>query len=97
MLQHQPDQFGGPVMRARSAALPTKSRPLSRSTVQAEAGFERRDRLVHVLPVEVHAGFEAQRVARAEARRGHAGVARACHSAAACAAGTTISNPSSPV
>ena len=43
-----------------------------------EAGLERRHRLVHVLAVEVHAGFEAQRVARAEARR-------ACTPAAASA------------
>src|SRR5271170_2651584 len=31
-----------------------------------EAGFERRRGLIHVLPVEVHAGFKPQGIARAE-------------------------------
>src|SRR6185503_17195142 len=38
----------------------------------AEAGLERRDRLVHVLAVEVHAGLETQRIAGAEAAGLHA-------------------------
>ena len=38
-----------------------------------ETGFERGDGLVHVLAVEVHAGFEAQRVAAAKAARRDAG------------------------
>ncbi len=42
-----------------------------------EPGFPRRDVLVHVLAVEIHAGFEAQRVARAEPRRRDAGVLQA--------------------
>ena len=40
-----------------------------RSTVQRRPDLVGRDRFVHVLAVEVHAGFQAQRVARAEARR----------------------------
>ena len=38
----------------------------------AKAGFPGRDRFIHVLAVQVHAGFQAQRVACAEARRLHA-------------------------
>ena len=45
------------VARAREVDRPRKARR------------ERRHAFVHVLAVQVHAGFEAQRVARAEARR----------------------------
>ena len=34
-----------------------------------ETGFERGNGFVHVLPVKVHSGFEAQRVARTESGR----------------------------
>ena len=37
-----------------------------------EAGLERVLALVHVVAVEIHAGFESQRVARAEAGGFHA-------------------------
>ena len=39
-----------------------------------ESGVERRHRFIHVLPVEVHPGFEAQCVAGAETDRLDAGV-----------------------
>ena len=62
-----------------------------------ETRFERADGLVHVLAVQVHPGFEPQRVARAQAARPHAEAASAFHSAPARGAGTITSNPSSPV
>ena len=58
---------------ASSAARPMKSRPSSSATVQARPASYGDDGLVHVLAVEVHAGFQAQRVARAQAGRLHAG------------------------
>jgi hypothetical protein len=65
---------------ATSAALPTKSRGDLQVDRPGEAGVERRNRLVHVLAVEVHAGFEAQRVAGAEAAGLDAGAASLCQS-----------------
>ena len=83
---------------ASSAARPMKSRPSSSATVQASAASNGVRGFVHVLAVQIHARFQAQRVARAEAGRLHAGGrAGAFQNATACSCGSTISKPSSPV
>ena len=46
---------------------------LFQPTIQPEAGLEHRRRLVDVVAVQPHRGFEAQRVARAEAARDDVG------------------------
>ena len=80
---------------------PTKSRsdrPLQRGLADevalgdqvdgpGEAGVERRDVVVHVLAVQVHAGFQAQRVARAQAGGLDAGGGSAFHRAPTWVAG----------
>ncbi len=50
--------------------------PLRRLPVHgpAQAAFERRDGVVHVVAVQGQAGFQPQRVARAKPRRAHAGL-----------------------
>ena len=68
----------------------------------AQIRFERGRRLVDVVAVEAHAGFEAQRVARAEAarddvRRPRPASSSACQTRSADCGGTKISKPSSPV
>ena len=98
VLQQQARSVAARAACASSAALPTKSRGLARSTVQAKPGHERRHRFVHVLAVEIHAGLEAQRVARAQPARSHAGCGEcAPASLPRRLAGTMISKPSSPV
>ena len=58
----------------------------------AQAGVERGNAFVHILAVEIHPGFEAQRVASAEAARGDTGgVEQLFHSASASPAGSMIS------
>ena len=69
---------------ASSAARPMKSRSAgSKATVHARPTLERMRALVHVVAIQIHAGLEPQRVARAEAAGAHA--ARVQHAPQAAA------------
>ena len=74
LLEHQPDQTSPPAARARSERLASDELALLglESDRPGEARFEGMARLVHVVAVEIHAGLQAQRVARAESGRPHA-------------------------
>jgi hypothetical protein len=61
-----------------------------------EARVQRRDVLIHVLAIQVHAGFEAQRVARSQAARAHAGSRQRIPRLDGARSGNTASKPSSP-
>src|ERR1700730_4002536 len=71
LVQDQADERG---LRAVGFELRLADEIARRSQIDGpcEAGVQRRDAVVHVLAVQVHAGFEAQRVARAEPARAHA-------------------------
>ena len=79
LVHHQADQLAraaGGLLRFQRGATDEAARLSIGIRIQrhgpAQRGFKRRDLLVHVLAVQVHAGFQAQGVARAEPGRLHA-------------------------
>ena len=74
VIHHHADQLarhaGGLLLFQRGAA--DEIAPVIQRHGPRKAGFPRRDVLVHVLAVQVHAGFQAQRVTRAKPGRMHA-------------------------
>src|SRR5436189_267653 len=61
---------GGLLLAQPGGADEVVLQPADRPT---QVGFERRRRLVDLVPVQAHAGFQPERVAGAEAARNHAG------------------------